>query len=186
MAQEFSYNIAYTAAANKGAAPEERLSRSELWQGIKRGGRHPGDFGTFVLSCKVVSGDKNRFVREMMIGEGAVHTKDGTKMLQDVVIQEPIYVAATTQDTGAVSTLVVAGDAQAEPGQEDDNPVLTLFYELKMGDHAPAPDSPEAEAIRTNYSALARNMVTDCITHIRKWKLEGKLAQWAEDNKKDI
>lgn len=80
----------------------------------------------------------------------------------------------------------MACNGQAEPSQEQDSPYLTLFYELKMGDKAPAPDSQEAEDIRTNYRALARTMVNDCVSRIRVWKQEGKLAQWAEDDKKGI
>lgn len=93
MAQELSYNIAYTVAANKDATPEERLTLSELWQGIKRGGRYPGDFGSFVLNCDVVSGDRSQFVREILIGDGAVHTKHGTKIVQDVTVQEGLLVS---------------------------------------------------------------------------------------------
>lgn len=90
--QEFTYNIAYTVRANEGAKPEEFLTHAELWQGIKRGARHPGDFGSFINSCKVVSGGRYEFVREMVIGDGAVHTKDGTTILQDVLVQEGLYV----------------------------------------------------------------------------------------------
>jgi hypothetical protein len=89
---EFCYNVAYTVKANEGATPENRLSRQELWQGIKRGGRYPGDFADFVRSCEVLSGKRNQFVREIVIGDGAVHTKDGTKIVQDVFIQDDLFV----------------------------------------------------------------------------------------------
>lgn len=92
MANTFSYNVAYTAAANEGAETEERLTHAELFQGIKRGGRYPGDFGDFVKSCEVTSGDRSQFVREIVIGDGAVHTADGTKIVQDVFIQDGLYV----------------------------------------------------------------------------------------------
>ncbi len=88
----FSYNIAYTVAANHGAPAEEHLSRAELWQGIKRGGRYPGDFADFVVSCDVVSGGRKQFVREIVIGDGAVHTPSGKKIVQDVVIQDGLSV----------------------------------------------------------------------------------------------
>ena len=96
MSTEFTYNVGYTVAANQGAQPEERLTHAELFQGIKRGGRYPGDFGDFVKSCDVVSGDRHQFVREIVIGEGAVHTADGTKIVQDVVIQDGLYVSVTS------------------------------------------------------------------------------------------
>jgi hypothetical protein len=91
MHPEFRYNIAYTVAANDGAKPEERLTRAELWQGIKRGGRFPGDFADFVRSCEVVSGGRTQFVREIVIGDGAVHTADGTKIVQDVFVQDDLF-----------------------------------------------------------------------------------------------
>lgn len=90
--------MAYTVAANEGATSENRLSRAELWQGIKRGGRYPGDFANFVRSCKVVSGDRHQFVREIVIGDGAVHTADGTKIVQDVFIQEDLYACLAVSD----------------------------------------------------------------------------------------
>ena len=92
MAKEFCYNVAYTIAANEGAKSEERLTHAELFQGIKRGGRYPGDFGDFVRSCEVTSGSRFQFVREIVIGDGAVHTADGTKIIQDVLIQDGLYV----------------------------------------------------------------------------------------------
>lgn len=92
MAQEFCCNISYTVAANEGAKPEERLTHAELWQGVKRGGRHPDEFATFLRGCKVLSGGRTQFVRELFIGDGAVHTDDGTKIIQDVFIQDDLYV----------------------------------------------------------------------------------------------
>jgi hypothetical protein len=91
MTQEFCCNISYTAAANEGAKPEERLTHAELWQGVKRGGRHPDEFATFVRSCEVLSGGRTEFVRELVIGDGAVHTGDGEKIVQDVFIQDDLY-----------------------------------------------------------------------------------------------
>ena len=93
---------------------------------------------------------------------------------------------ATTRGTGARSTLIVSFGATTESSQEEAEPFLTVFYELKMGDHSPASDSGEAEAIVTNYRALAKNMCNDSITRTRRWKTEGKLAQWEEDDKNGI
>ena len=96
MAKEFCYNVAYTVAANESAKLQERLSHAELFQGIKRGGRYPGDFGDFVKSCEVTSGHRHQFVREIVIGDGAVHTADGTKIIQDVFIQDGLYVCISS------------------------------------------------------------------------------------------
>jgi len=89
----FSYNVSYTIAANRGiTAPEERLSRAELWQGVKHGARHPGDFAEHVQSCTVLSGSGNKFVREIVIGDGGVHAKKGKEMVQDVFLQDDLFV----------------------------------------------------------------------------------------------
>lgn len=82
--------------------------------------------------------------------------------------------------------MIVAYGAASTVYQEEDEPYLTVFYELKMGDHSPAAGSKEAQDIVTNYRKLAKTVCNDAIDHIRKWKLEGKLAQWAEDEKKGI
>lgn len=89
----FTYNVAYTIAANRGAAPAERLTRAELWQGVKRGARHPGEFAAHVQACTVLpGGTRNEFVREIVIGDGGVHAKSGRRMTQDVFLQDNLYV----------------------------------------------------------------------------------------------
>ncbi|KFA67196.1 hypothetical protein S40285_09155 [Stachybotrys chlorohalonatus IBT 40285] len=74
------------------------------------------------------NGPHAQFVREIVIGDGAVHTADGTKIVQDV------FIAATTRGTGTKSTLIVACNGKAAQGSEKDEDLyLTLFYELNMG-----------------------------------------------------
>lgn len=80
----------------------------------------------------------------------------------------------------------MAYGAATEFEKEEEDPFLTVFYELKMGDKSPAPGSEEAKAIVTNYRNLAKTVCNDAIDHIRQWKVEGKLAQWADDEKKGI
>lgn len=88
----FFYNVSYTIDANAGAEDEEKLTLGELWQGVRRGARYPGGFGPFVRSCEVTSGTYGKFVREIDIGDGAVHINDGTKIVQDVVVQKNLLV----------------------------------------------------------------------------------------------
>lgn len=80
----------------------------------------------------------------------------------------------------------MAYGSKTEEAKEEDDPYLTLFYELKMGNKSPAPGSKEAEAIVTNYRSLAKNMCSDSVSKARAWKLEGKLTQWEEDDKNGI
>jgi hypothetical protein len=83
--------------------------------------------------------------------------------------------------------LIVAYSAASKDHEEEEaEPYLTVFYELNMGDHSPAAGTEEAEGIVTNYRALAKIVCNDAIDHIRTWKVEGKLAQWAEDEKNGI
>lgn len=74
----------------------------------------------------------------------------------------------------------------ANDNDDDMRPHLTLFYELLMGEKAPEPGSPEAREITTNYRALSKNMVVESLKTIRGWKLEGKLARWAEEEEQGI
>ncbi|KAH8172392.1 hypothetical protein LIA77_06647 [Sarocladium implicatum] len=184
--KEFTYNVAYTINVNDGAKEEEKINLSELWQGVRRGARYPGDFGSFVRSCEITSGDRKNFVREIDIGDGAVHIQDGTKIVQDVVVQPNLLVCATTRGTNAKTTMLCSYGIGGNDDEDDQQPHLTLFYELSMGDNAPEPGSQEAQDIVKNYRALAKNMIVDSIKTIRTWKADKKLAQWAEDEKNGI
>ncbi|MCJ1247521.1 hypothetical protein MMC30_004735 [Trapelia coarctata] len=99
---EFKYNVSYTVAANKGVALEERLTRAELWQGVKRGARFPGEFAEHGQRCAVLSGSGNEFLREIVIGSDGVHASEGQSMIQDVFLQDEQEEAKTNGPTNGV------------------------------------------------------------------------------------
>jgi hypothetical protein len=90
----FSFNIAFTQSVNP---PDQTvvLSATELWYGIRRGGRNPHDFAPYVASCEVLSGTHNEFCRKLTLADGAVHTAAGEDLIQDVIIAPPLHVSAT-------------------------------------------------------------------------------------------
>lgn len=90
----FNFNIAFTQAVN---TPDQDviLTPTELWYGIRRGGRHPDDFAEYVASCEVVSGGKTEFQRKLTLANGAVHTAAGEHLIQDVLIAENLHVSHT-------------------------------------------------------------------------------------------
>ena len=93
-----------------------------------------------------------------------------------------VQVEAKTRETGAKSTLIVSYGARSATSEEEADPYLTVFYELKMGEDSPKPGSQEARDIITNYRALAKGVCNDSITRIRRWKTSGKLVQWADED----
>ncbi|SMQ47122.1 unnamed protein product [Zymoseptoria tritici ST99CH_1A5] len=178
--QNFTCNVSYSAPANSDNTPSaQRLTVAELWQGIKRGARNPNDFGDFVRHVKILEEHGSCLTREMSIGDGAVHLKDGDSIVQEVTVVPPLYVQSITRGTGA-KTIMMAGHSadEGDVGDGSHNPYLTLIYELKMGEHGPAPDSVEALTIEKHYKELAVNMVRGSIAKIRAWKMDGKLEQW--------
>ena len=54
------------------------------------------------------------------------------------------------------------------------------MHELKLADIEPG--SPQAKEIETNYIALARGACRDSVEKIRRWKEDGKLEQWKEED----
>lgn len=88
----FNFNIAFTQAVN---TPDQDiiLTPTELWYGIRRGGRHPDDFAEYVASCEVVSGGETEFQRKLTLANGAVHTAAGEHLIQDVLIAENLHVS---------------------------------------------------------------------------------------------
>jgi len=87
----FTYNIAFTAPVNSPTSAPH-LSASELWTGIKRGGRNPHDFAEYVSDCIVLSGDAHNFRRRLVLADGAVHTASGVMLDQDVHIADKLHV----------------------------------------------------------------------------------------------
>lgn len=90
----FSYNVAFTVPVNSDEGTEP-LTHAELWQGIKRGGRHPHDFAPYVADCEVLSGGLERFRRRLTLAEGAVHTAAGETMDQDVWMADMLLVGGS-------------------------------------------------------------------------------------------
>ena len=90
----YSCNVAFTAPVNAGYAPgdKDRLSPDELWTGIKHGARHPNDFSSYIEKCEVLSGTSHEFVRRLTVGDGAVHSKKGVTLDQNVVLADGLSV----------------------------------------------------------------------------------------------
>ncbi len=92
----FQFNTAFTLEVNKAGATTT-LSASELWQGIKRGGRNPNDFADYVAACDVLSGGRKEFRRRLTLADGAVHTAKGAHLDQDVLIADDLHVRMALQ-----------------------------------------------------------------------------------------
>lgn len=89
----FQFNVAFTLPVNNKIDPCV-LTLSEVWQGIKRGGRNPNDFADYVASCDVIFGSRRAFRRRLTLAEGAVHTAAGATLDQDVIIADGLHVSA--------------------------------------------------------------------------------------------
>ncbi|CVK98969.1 uncharacterized protein FMAN_08340 [Fusarium mangiferae] len=178
----FSFNIAFTQSVNP---PDQTvvLNETELWYGIRRGGRNPNDFAPYVASCEVLAGTKNEFRRKLTLADGAVHTAAGEDLIQDVIIAPPLHVQAKTVTTGATSTFLLSHGTTGQ--QDNERPVLflTAMYELKLDNVEPGTQA--ARDIEVNYTALARGACENAVKDIRKWKTEGKLATWQEEDEED-
>ncbi|KAL4744359.1 hypothetical protein BDW72DRAFT_188715 [Aspergillus terricola var. indicus] len=183
----FTYNVAYTIAANRGAAPAERLTRAELWQGVKRGARHPGEFAAHVQACTVLpGGTRNEFVREIVIGDGGVHAKSGRRMTQDVFLQDNLYLLATVRDTGAKTTMMVGYGCESGSQEDEElDPYLTLYYELVMRDDAPEPGSKAEQELIVGYRALAKRLCEETVKLVRGWKKSGRLEKLAKEEEEE-
>lgn len=81
--------------------------------------------------------------------------------------------------TGARSTFHLSYGA--EDGNTEIDLFLTAMYELKLNNIQPG--TKEAKDIETNYTALARGACRSAVENIRLWKVQGKLAKWAEEDK---
>ncbi|KAM0545781.1 hypothetical protein ACHAPJ_011205 [Fusarium lateritium] len=180
--QPFNFNIAFTQTVN---TPDQSitLTPTELWYGIRRGGRNPHDFAPYVASCEVISGTKNEFRRKLTLAEGAVHTAAGEDLIQDVIVAPPLHVEAKTVATGAKSTFLMSHGTSGN--QEGNCPelFLTAMYELKLDNVAPGTQA--AKDIEVNYTALAKGACENAVKDIRKWKTEGKLHEWQKEDEGD-
>ncbi|KAF5963729.1 hypothetical protein FCOIX_13731 [Fusarium coicis] len=178
----FSFNIAFTQSVNP---PDQTvvLSATELWYGIRRGGRNPHDFAPYVASCEVLSGTHNEFCRKLTLADGAVHTAAGEDLIQDVIIAPPLHVQAKTVTTGATSTFLLSHGTAEKEDNERPELFLTAMYELKLDNVKPGTQA--AKDIEVNYTALARGACENAVRDIRKWKTEGKLAAWQIEAEQD-
>lgn len=68
-------------------------------------------------------------------------------------------------------------------GDNTDEPelFLTAMYELWLDNVEPG--SQAAKDIEVNYRALAQGACKNAVRDIRKWKVEGKLDAWAQEDK---
>lgn len=114
--ESFSFNVAFTDSVNTGYAPgdEAHLTPEELWIGIKHGARHPYDFSSYIANCEILSGTKNEFVRRLTVGDGAVHSKSGMVLDQDVVLYPMLSVCLFPQSPKARPKLTI-------PDRSDDH-----------------------------------------------------------------
>ncbi|RYP67900.1 hypothetical protein DL770_008531 [Monosporascus sp. CRB-9-2] len=179
----FTYNVSYSIRANKGVSPKQRLTCAELWQDMKHGARHPGDYAAHVQSCTVLpGGTQNEFVRETVIGDGGIHTKKGKSMIQDVFLQANLYLLATVRETGHKTTMMVGYGCDSSSQEEEEfNPYLTLFYELVVPEESPPiPGSKEESDLVAGYRGLAKNLCQETVRLIRQWKENGTLQGLAE------
>ncbi|MCJ1269298.1 hypothetical protein MMC22_009189 [Lobaria immixta] len=173
----FEFNVAFTLPVNN-KTESIVLSAPELWQGIKRGGRNPNDFADYVASCEVISGNRKRFRRRLILADGAVHTAAGSTLDQDVIIADGLHVEAVTVDTGAKSTFFCSGGGG--DGETESDLYLTAAYELKLS-HVQA-NTNAAKDIEVNYTALARGACRSAVEKIRGWKTQGKLEAWQKED----
>ena len=81
-------------------------------------------------------------------------------------------------ETGANSDWILSYGAA--DGEDDSSLYLTAMYELKLTNIEKG--SLQAKEIETNYTALARGACRDSVEKIRKWKEDGKLEQWKEED----
>ena len=79
-----------------------------------------------------------------------------------------------TVDTGAKSTFLMSyGTEEGQPQL-----YLTAMYELWVNGVSAGTEA--AIKMEVDYTALAKKACSDAVKDIRKWKLEGKLKDWAK------
>lgn len=91
--ERFNFNVSFSEPVNR-PGDEPVLTGEDVWQGIAHGARHPDDMAEYVASCEILSGDKTRFRRKLIIGGGgAVHTGAGQAIEQDVILRHMLNVS---------------------------------------------------------------------------------------------
>jgi hypothetical protein len=92
----FTFNLAITVPINpKGVEPV--VKADEFWKGLRRGGAKPHLFADYVANTEVLPNPQSELVfrRRLFMAEGAVHTKSGTQVDQDVRLAENLMVGIT-------------------------------------------------------------------------------------------
>lgn len=92
-ATEFIFNLACTVPVNP-TDVEPIINADEFWRGLRRGGAHPELFAEYVRKTDVLPNPTSDLVfqRRLYIADGAVHTKEGTTLDQDVRLAENLMV----------------------------------------------------------------------------------------------
>ncbi|PSK42019.1 hypothetical protein B9Z65_3933 [Elsinoe australis] len=182
--ERFNFNVSFSEPVNR-PGDEPVLTGEDVWQGIAHGARHPDDMAEYVASCEILSGDKTRFRRKLIIGGGgAVHTGAGQAIEQDVILRhmlhgvDTIKVEAVTIDSGATTIFGMSQGTQELPNPDRPDLYFTGVYELWID--GVKEGTPEAEEVRIKYGNLARGATQDGVKTFRKWKVEGKLDKWAK------
>lgn len=92
--EHFVFNLACTVPINpKGVEPV--INAAEFWRGLRRGGANPELFAEYVSKTEVLPNPTSDLVfqRRLYIADGAVHTKEGTTLDQDVRLAENLLVS---------------------------------------------------------------------------------------------
>lgn len=81
---EFVMNYACTIPIND-IGQEPKLTASEFWRGLRRGGHDPTLFVDYVAKSEILPGSKSdtEFKRRLTMADGAVHTGSGATIDQD-------------------------------------------------------------------------------------------------------
>ncbi|KAL4913037.1 hypothetical protein BDW62DRAFT_205922 [Aspergillus aurantiobrunneus] len=170
----FTFNVAFTVPVNNDPK-NPALTVDEVYSGFSRGGEKPHLFASYVADTEVLPGRKseNEFQRRLVIDDGAVHTKRGMELVQDVRQAKNLLTEAITVDSGARSTMIVSRGGAESDG--DDAVYLSAVYELHVPDVVPGSD--RAREIEREYTQLARGAVNTALGLVRKWKVDGSLEE---------
>ena len=84
----FNFNVSFSEPVNR-PGDEPALTLDDVWRGLDYGGRHPHEMAEYVAACEVYdeSADGRFFRRRLTLGGGAVHTGEGEKMEQEVILR---------------------------------------------------------------------------------------------------
>ncbi|KAL2412775.1 Acetylaranotin biosynthesis cluster protein L [Exophiala dermatitidis] len=167
----FTFNLACTVPVNpEGVEPV--VNAKEFWTGLRRGGARPELFAEYVAKTEVMNQVSDLvFQRRLHMADGAVHTKGGATIDQDVRLAENLMCEGVTIGNGSRSTMLLSHGAQPTDGPND--LYLTAIYELHVPDVEPG--SSRAAEIERDYTKLAKGAANTVVQRIREWKVDNKL-----------